>query len=61
MPTPEVLEAMVNATFHDEIYEGDATVAALEAKMAAMAGKEAAMWVVSGTQVSLSSQLQIAH
>ncbi|EOR01086.1 hypothetical protein E3P89_02402 [Wallemia ichthyophaga] len=52
VPTPEVLEAMVNATFHDEIYEGDATIAALESKMAKMAGKEAAMWVVSGTQAN---------
>ncbi|TIB75520.1 hypothetical protein E3Q22_03964 [Wallemia mellicola] len=52
VPTSEVLEAMVNATFYDEIYEGDATVAQLEQKMATMAGKEAALWVVSGTQVS---------
>ena len=43
---------MVNATFYDEIYEGDTTVAQLEQKMATMAGKEAALWVVSGTQVS---------
>ncbi|TIB94972.1 hypothetical protein E3Q18_04073 [Wallemia mellicola] len=52
VPTSEVLEAMVNATFYDEIYEGDATVAQLEQKMATMAGKEAALWVVSGTQTT---------
>ena len=52
VPTPAVLQSMINATFLDEIYEGDATVAALENKMARMAGKEAALWVISGTQVS---------
>ena len=52
VPTPAVLQSMINATFLDEIYEGDATVAALENKMAKMAGKEAALWVISGTQVS---------
>ena len=52
VPTAAVLQSMINATFLDEIYEGDATVAALENKMARMAGKEAALWVISGTQVS---------
>ncbi|KAL6852777.1 putative secondary metabolism biosynthetic enzyme [Amphichorda felina] len=44
--------AILNATFNDDIYdpEGDPSVKALEARVVELTGKEAALWVMSGTQ-----------
>ncbi|GLA06240.1 hypothetical protein AnigIFM60653_006766 [Aspergillus niger] len=53
VPTEAVMEAIVNAsTFGDDIYdeEGDATVNEFQEKIKALTGKEAALFVVSGTQ-----------
>ncbi|RAH54667.1 hypothetical protein BO85DRAFT_95637 [Aspergillus piperis CBS 112811] len=53
VPTEAVMEAIVNAsTFGDDIYdeEGDATVNDFQDKIKALTGKEAALFVVSGTQ-----------
>ncbi|GKZ17458.1 hypothetical protein AbraIFM66951_004760 [Aspergillus brasiliensis] len=53
VPTEAVREAIVNAsTFGDDIYdeEGDAAVNAFQDKVKALTGKEAALFVVSGTQ-----------
>jgi threonine aldolase len=48
-PTPEMLEAMLNAPLGDDVLGDDPTVAALEKLAAQMMGKEAALFVPSGT------------
>jgi threonine aldolase len=48
-PTPEMLEAMVSARVGDDVYEDDPTVKELEALGAEMVGKEASLFVPSGT------------
>lgn len=52
-PTPAVRAAMASATADDEIYREDKTVLELEACMAKMFGKEAALFVPSGTMGNL--------
>ncbi len=49
-PTPAMKEAMMNAPLGDDVYEEDPTVNALEAEAAEKFGKEAALFVSSGTQ-----------
>jgi threonine aldolase len=48
-PTPEMREAMAGAEVGDDVYGDDPTVNALEKLGAAMLGKEAALFVPSGT------------
>lgn len=52
-PTPEMREAMANAVVGDDVYGDDPTVNQLEADAADMLGKEAAVFVASGTQGNL--------
>ncbi|MBC7812227.1 MAG: low-specificity L-threonine aldolase [Burkholderiales bacterium] len=52
-PTPEMREAMANAAVGDDVWGDDPTVLQLEADAAAMLGKEAAVFVSSGTQGNL--------
>jgi threonine aldolase len=56
-PTPEMREAMANALVGDDVYGDDPTVNQLEADAAAMLGKEAAVFVASGTQGNLCALL----
>ncbi len=49
-PTPEMRRAMFEAEVGDDVYGDDPTVNRLEAEAAVMLGKEAAMFVPSGTQ-----------
>lgn len=49
LPTEEMLDAMRNAIVGDDVYEDDETVAELEALSAKTLGKEAALFVPSGT------------
>lgn len=49
MPTPEMRRAMMEAEVGDDVYGDDPTVNRLEAMAAGLMGKEAAMFVVSGT------------
>jgi len=56
-PTPEMREAMANAIVGDDVYGDDPTVNQLEADAAAMLGKEAAVFVASGTQGNLCALL----
>ena len=51
-PTPAMREAMLAAEVGDTVYGEDPTVAALEARGAALLGKEAALYVVSGTMAN---------
>lgn len=48
-PTPDMLQAMASAPVGDDVFGDDPTVAALEAETARMLGKEAAVFVTSGT------------
>ena len=52
-PTPEMREAMANAVVGDDVFGDDPTVNQLEADTAALLGKEAALFVTSGTQGNL--------
>ncbi|MBW4438749.1 MAG: low-specificity L-threonine aldolase [Pleurocapsa minor GSE-CHR-MK-17-07R] len=56
-PTPEMREAMAYAEVGDDVYGDDPTVNALEATAAEMFGKEAALFVASGTMGNLCSVL----
>jgi len=58
-PTPAMREAMASAEVGDDVYGDDPTVNRLEALAAQMLGKEAALFVVSGTmgnQLSIMAQ-----
>ncbi|HEX6961647.1 MAG TPA: low-specificity L-threonine aldolase [Lacipirellula sp.] len=48
-PTPAMREAMAGADVGDDVYREDPTVNRLEEKVAALLGKEAALFVPSGT------------
>lgn len=48
-PTEKMLDAMINAELGDDVYRDDPTVIALEKLAAKMVGKEAALFVPSGT------------
>lgn len=59
-PTASMLEAISNTTLMDDVYLEDPTVNALEADMAALAGHEAGLLVMSGTmgnQIALRTLL----
>ncbi len=60
-PTPEMRIAMAEAVVGDDVYGDDPTILELEALGAEMLGKEAALFVASGTmgnQTALMSQTQ---
>ncbi len=52
-PTPAMREAMLAAPLGDDVLEGDPSVRALESKVAELLGKEAALFVPSGTMANL--------
>ena len=56
-PTPEMREAMANAEVGDDVWGDDPTVQRLEALAAERTGKEAALFVSSGTQGNLVAVL----
>jgi len=56
-PSPEMLEVMLRAPVGDDVYGEDPTVNALEELAARMTGKEAALFVASGTQGNLLALL----
>ncbi|MGB4596196.1 MAG: low-specificity L-threonine aldolase [Anaerolineaceae bacterium] len=56
-PTAAMREAMANAVVGDDVYGDDPTVNALEAKAAELLGKEAGLFVSSGTQGNLIAVL----
>jgi threonine aldolase len=57
LPTAGMREAMFSAPLGDDVFGEDPTVNALEAKVAALFGMEAALFCVSGTQ---SNQIAIS-
>jgi threonine aldolase len=58
-PTPEMRRAMSDAEVGDDVFGDDPTVNALEERAAALLGKEAGLFVASGTMGNLVAQ--IAH
>lgn len=56
-PTAAMRRAMAEAEVGDDVFGDDPTVLALEARVAALAGKEAALYVPSGT---MGNQLAVA-
>ncbi|HEV8440027.1 MAG TPA: GntG family PLP-dependent aldolase [Methylomirabilota bacterium] len=57
LPTPVMREAMARAEVGDDVWEEDPTVQRLEELAARRTGKEAALFVTSGTQGNLVSVL----
>ena len=57
LPTPAMREAMARAEVGDDVWEEDPTVRRLEEQAARRTGKEAALFVSSGTQGNLVSVL----
>ena len=55
-PTPAMIDAMANAPVGDDVYHDDPTVNLLEEESAAVTGKEAAIYVPTGT---MGNQLAI--
>jgi threonine aldolase len=55
LPTPEMREAMARAEVGDDVWEEDPTVKRLEATAAERMGKEAGLFVTSGTMGNLVS------
>lgn len=59
-PTPAMLEAIQNCTLLDDVFQEDQTTIDLEAHVAAMTGKEAGLFVLSGVmgnQLALRTHL----
>ncbi len=56
-PTREMRRAMAEAQVGDDVFEDDPTVIALEERAAALLGKDAGLFVTSGTQGNLVSQM----
>jgi threonine aldolase len=56
-PTPAMREAMARARVGDDVFNEDPTIQQLEAQAAALLGKEAGLFVASGTQGNLVSLL----
>ena len=57
LPTAEMREAMARAAVGDDVWEEDPTMRRLEALAASRLGKQAALFVTSGTQGNLVSVL----
>ena len=51
-PCPDMLEAMIKAEVNDDVIDVDPTVAKLQETIAGMLGKEAAMYMPSGTMTN---------
>jgi threonine aldolase len=60
-PTPEMREAMRSAEVGDDVFGEDPSINALEAHAARLFGKEAAVFVASGTQGNLLAQLSLTR
>ena len=48
-PTPAMLEAMVNATFGDDVYEEDCITTEFQSEIARLTGMDDALFMLSGT------------
>lgn len=57
LPSPEMRQAMYTAEVGDDVYREDPSIHRLEELMAELSGKEAALFVTSGTQGNLVALL----
>jgi threonine aldolase len=60
-PTPAMREAMASAEVGDDVYGEDPTVTRLEARVAELLGKEAALFVPSGTMGNQIALRTLTH
>src|SRR6185295_18012002 len=61
-PTPAMRRAMAEAEVGDDVLDDDPTIHALQDRVAALLGKEASLFVVSGTMGNqLALRTQVAH
>jgi threonine aldolase len=60
-PTPEMREAMAEAAVGDDVFGDDPTVNRLQEMAAARMGKEAGLFVASGTMGNLAAMLAHCH
>jgi len=60
-PTPSMLQAMMRAEVGDDVFGEDPTVNALQEKVAAMFGKEAALFCPSGTMTNQIALKVLTH
>jgi threonine aldolase len=60
-PGPEMRRAMAEAEVGDDVYGDDPTVNRLEARAAELMGKEAALYVASGTMANLIALMTHTH
>ncbi len=61
-PTPGMRRAIADAVVGDDVYDDDPTLHALQDRVARLLGKEAALFVVSGTMGNqLAVRAQVAH
>ena len=60
-PTPEMRRAMAEALVGDDVYQDDPTVNRLEQEAARRLGKEAALFLSSGTQSNQVAEIGRAH
>jgi len=56
-PTPGMRQAMLHAEVGDDVFGDDPTVNALQERIAALTGKEAALFMPTGTQSNLCGLL----
>ena len=56
-PTPGMREAIARAPVGDDVFDDDPTVHALQERTAALLGKDAALFMPSGTQANLCAML----
>src|SRR5437764_2722618 len=60
-PTAAMREAMANAEVGDDVFGEDPSINALEAEAARVFGKEAGLFVASGTQGNVLALLSLTH
>lgn len=61
MPSPQMREVMAKAPVGDDVYGEDPSIRALEERSAELTGKEAAVFVASGTMGNLLGVLALAR
>src|SRR5205807_2572638 len=61
MPTPDMRRAMADAELGDDVFGEDPTINRLEARAAELTGKEAAVFVATGTMANLLAVLALAR
>ena len=55
LPTPAMMDSIMHARLGDDVLDEDPTIHELEKKSAELTGKEAALFVPSGTMANLTA------